>query len=219
MLRVEFHCHTAVSEDCLVPPQKLVDHARKKGIDRVVVTDHNSIRGALQARAIDPELIIIGEEILTQKGEILASFVKEEIPPFLSPLETVQRLKDQDAFISVSHPFDLQRKGWREEDLVEILPFVDAIEIFNSRSLTVGINQRAVDFARAYGLAGTVGSDAHILNEVGASILILPDFNSAEELRAVIRSGRQETKLSPAWVHFGSTFARILKAVREATKT
>lgn len=215
MLRVEFHCHTQYSDDSRIEPAKLTIKARKKGIDRLVITDHNTIRGARAAREIDPELIIIGEEILTSKGELLAVFIQEEIPPYLDPMETIERLQAQGAFISVSHPFDLQRKGWQEEELLEILPFVDAIEVFNSRSLTNGINERAKEFACEHSLAGTVGSDAHILWEVGASTLLLPDFSSADELRKVIREGVPQVALSPAWVHFGSTYARIVKTIAE----
>ena len=106
MYIVEFHCHTNFSKDSLTEPVDLVKAARRKGIDRLVITDHNSIGGARAAQALDPELVIVGEEILTTRGEILAAFVKEEIPARLSPQETIKRLKDQGAFISVSHPFD-----------------------------------------------------------------------------------------------------------------
>ena len=89
MGRVEFHCHTIYSKDSLTTPDKLVDACRRKGIDRVVVTDHNAIDGALAARELDPERVIVGEEILTQGGELLAAFVREWVPPGLTPLETI----------------------------------------------------------------------------------------------------------------------------------
>ncbi len=130
MLSVEFHCHTYASKDSLTRPADLVKAARRKGLDRLVITDHNSIAGALESRAIDPQLVIVGEEIMTTKGEILAAYVQEEIPALLSPQETIRRLKEQGAFISVSHPFDEMRAGgWQESDLLEIVPFVDAIEV------------------------------------------------------------------------------------------
>ena len=108
---VEFHCHTIFSKDSLTSPRKLVETSRRRGIDRVVVTDHNTTAGALAAQALDPELVIVGEEIMTTRGEILAAFVTEEILPFLSPQETIRRLREQGAFISVSHPFDRLRNG------------------------------------------------------------------------------------------------------------
>ncbi len=68
MISLDFHCHTHASKNSLTLPADLIAAARRKGIDRLVVTDHNSIAGAREAQAIDPELIIIGEEIMTTKG-------------------------------------------------------------------------------------------------------------------------------------------------------
>ena len=145
MLRVEFHCHTIFSKDSLTRPQNLVDTCRQKGIDRVIVTDHNTIAGAQAAQKLDPELVVVGEEILTARGEILAAYVTEEVPPFLSPQETLKRLRDQGAFISVSHPFDKYRTGgWDENDLLEIIEDVDAIEVYNSRCMNPNFNRLAV---------------------------------------------------------------------------
>src|SRR5512138_3409056 len=98
MFLVEFHCHTNASKDSLTQPADLVAAARRKGIDRLIVTDHNTTAGARVAQALDPELVIIGEEIMTTRGEILASFVKEEIPAGLPPEEVIRRLKEQRAF-------------------------------------------------------------------------------------------------------------------------
>ena len=130
-LRVEFHCHSRYSIDSLNKIPDLLKTAHKRGIDRLVITDHNTIRGVLEAQALDGELVIVGEEIKTTKGELLASFVTDEIPEGLEPLEAIHRLRKQGAFISVSHPFDLQRSGWQLTDLMFILPLVDAIEVFN----------------------------------------------------------------------------------------
>ncbi len=59
--------------------------------------------------------------------------------------------------ISVSHPFDPQRSGWSLQDLLFLVGQVDALEVLNSRCLSVGMNRRAVEFARQHGLPGTVG--------------------------------------------------------------
>lgn len=217
MISVEFHCHTIFSKDSLTSPRKLVETCRRKGIDRVVVTDHNTIAGALAAQKLDPELVIVGEEIMTSRGEILAAFVTEEIPPLLSPQETIHRLKEQGAFISVSHPFDRLRNGaWQEEDLLEILPEVDAIEVFNSRCMNPKFNLWAQEFARRHDLAGTVGSDAHAAFELGRSVLLLDQFEGPDEMRRVIRGGIPRTRLSSPWVHFVSRYAVIYKAFRKS---
>ncbi len=212
MIFLEFHCHTNASKDSLTRPADLVSVARRKGIDRVVVTDHNSIAGAREARTIDAELIIIGEEIMTTEGEILAAFVTEEIPANLTPQETIKRLKEQGAFISVSHPFDEMRNGgWKEDDLLEILPFVDAIEVYNSRCMFPRFNRRAREFAEKHNIAGTVGSDAHAAFELGRSLLLLDQFTGPDEMRAVIRGAKMKVKWSPWWVHFVSRYASMKK--------
>jgi len=219
MLKVEFHCHTIASKDSLTQPRHLVNTCRRKGIDRVVVTDHNTIAGARAAHALDSELVIVGEEIATTRGEILAAFVKEEIPRGLSPAETIQRLKDQNAFISVSHPFDRWRAGgWREADLLEILHQVDAIEVFNSRCMHPRFNREARAFAEKNNIAGTVGSDAHAAFELGRSLMVLEQFEGPDEMRNVIRSGIPRVKWSPPWVHVTSRYASLRKKITAGLK-
>ncbi len=214
MLLTEFHCHTIHSKDSLVSPADLVVVCRKKGIDRVIISDHNTIAGALEAQAIDPELVIVGEEIMTSQGEILAAFVKEEIPAGLTPQETIKRLKEQDAFISVSHPFDHTRSGhWLEADLLEILPFVDAIETFNARCLLPSMNRKAAEFAQSNGIPSTVGSDAHTLWELGRATLTLPNFKSASELRAIICQGVPKTRSTGIHARLASRYAVLSKKI------
>jgi hypothetical protein len=214
MLRVEFHCHTVASKDSLTRPRDLVDTCRRKGIDRVIVTDHNTIAGARAAQKLDPERVIVGEEIYTTRGEILAAFVTEEIPAGLSPQETIRRLKEQGAFISVSHPFDEFREGgWREEHLLEILPLVDAIEVYNSRCMLPQFNREAKHFAETHNIPGTVGSDAHAAVELGRSVLWLEQFEGPQGMRNVVRKGIPQVRWSPPWFHLTSRYASIRKRI------
>jgi predicted metal-dependent phosphoesterase TrpH len=213
-ISVEFHCHTIASKDSLTRPADLVAAACRRGLDRVIVTDHNTIAGARAAQALDPELVIVGEEILTTQGEILAAFVTEEVPPFLSPQETIRRLREQGAFISVSHPYDLRRHGWTEPQLLEILPLVDAIEVYNSRCMNPVHNRKAREFAEAHNVAGTVGSDAHAAFELGRSVLVLEPFEGPDGLRRVIRRGIPQTRWSPPWVHLTSRYATLRKKLK-----
>jgi predicted metal-dependent phosphoesterase TrpH len=220
LIRVEFHCHTIYSKDSLTKPDRLVQACRRKGIDRVIVTDHNSIAGARAAHALDPELVIVGEEILTTQGELLAAFVTEEVPAGLSPQEAIRRLKGQGAFISVSHPFDVHRGGhWDESDLLGILSQVDAIETFNSRCWLPEFNRQAREFAEQHRISGTVGSDAHAAFELGRALLVLEQFQSPDELRAVLPGGIPKVRWSPPWFHLISRFAVLLKGLNPSLDT
>jgi hypothetical protein len=188
--------------------------ARIRGIDKLVVADHNAIWAAQQAQKLDPDLFIVGEEILTTKGEILAVFVLERIPPLLTPRETISILREQGAFISVSHPFDLHRHGWQPDDLGEIAALVDAVEVFNARCFSKKYNEQALDFARDNHLAGTAGSDAHTIREIGQAALRLPTFSNTAELKRSISEGIVIGRRSSFWVRFGSMYARLSRKIK-----
>lgn len=220
LVKTEFHCHTIYSKDSLVTLQDLLSTCRKKGIQRLVVTDHNAIVGAFLARELDPSLFVVGEEIMTQQGELLAFFVQELIPAGLRASEAIARLHEQSAFISVSHPFDLTRSGrWQEDDLLSIMLTIDAIEIYNSRCLSPKSNILAANFSYQHHLLGTVGSDAHSLREVGNATLTLPEFHDATSLKSALRLAEPHVRPSGPWVHFYSSYARWRKQKQTRTKT
>jgi predicted metal-dependent phosphoesterase TrpH len=212
VLTIELHSHTIASEDCLMRPADIVRTCQRLGLDRLAVTDHNTIRGALALQALAPELVIVGEEIMTTQGELLAYFVREEVPPGLTPADTIARLRAQGCAISVSHPFDRLRKGaWREADLAAIMDLVDAIEVFNARCIYPADNARALAFAQAHAKLGTVGSDAHSHRELGRAVVVVPTAASGTELVAGLASGQRRTRLSSPAIHFTSRFAKTWK--------
>ncbi|MEL6148496.1 MAG: PHP domain-containing protein [Chloroflexota bacterium] len=206
---VELHSHTYWSTDCMVKFETIMRVCEERGIDRIAITDHNTADGALAFQKIAPELVIVGEEIFTTQGELLAFFVQETIPKGLTPEETINRLRDQGAFISVSHPFDQYRKGaWRKADLDRIIDRVDAIETFNARCLSMNENALAQDYAAEHNLCGTTGSDAHTPVEYGTATQRMQPFSNVEEFRASLQTAEPVTKLSSPSVHFNSTLAK-----------
>jgi predicted metal-dependent phosphoesterase TrpH len=207
-IRADFHCHTRYSKDSLNNPLYVLNMCQRRGIDRLVITDHNTITGALLMQELDPERIVVGEEIKTTQGELLGIYVCEEVPAGLPPLEAIARLRQQGAFISVSHPFDIGRSGhWALADLLQIAPLVDAIEIFNSRCGRSIYNTQAQELARQHHLLGTAGSDAHSLVEIGRATLRLPMFHDAASLKNSLQHARLEGVLSAPWVHLSSRYA------------
>ena len=219
IIRAEFHCHTVCSIDSSNKLKPLLETARQRGIDKLAITDHNTIRCALKAKELAPELVVVGEEVLTDKGELLGYFVKEEIPKHTPYMETIQRLKEQGAFISIPHPFDLRRHGWPLEDLLALLPYVDALEVFNARCLRKGINEQAFTFAQEQGMSMLAGSDAHSLVELGLASVELPDFNSADELRAAVLSAQLSGRLLSVRDHFFASskiaFGRLMQILKK----
>jgi hypothetical protein len=214
LVKVELHCHSDSSKDSLNKIEDLIEVAHRRNIQKLAITDHNNIDGALHAKQLDPQLIIIGEEILTTKGELLAFFLKESVPRDLEPFDAIQRLRDQGAFISVSHPYDRLRHGWELKDLEIITPLVDAVEVFNARCFSKELNEQAKNYARRQNLLGIVGSDAHTLGEVGQATLNMPDFHDAAGFRIALTQAQQNVKYSSPFVRFGSTYARWKKQLK-----
>ncbi len=207
-IRAELHCHTYRSKDSLLLPHQLLEVCRKRNIDRLAITDHNTIAGALEARALDPERVIVGEEIMTTEGELLAYYLAEEIPAGLKPTEALRRLRAQGAVISVSHPFDRMRGGsWEEAALEAIAGEVDAIEVFNARAWSAEANRAAQRFATRHGLTGTAGSDAHAAPEVGRVVMLLQAFDGADGFREALKRAQIVGRRSSPFVHFYSRYA------------
>ena len=193
-------------------PAKMLEVCRRRGIDRIAITDHNTIDGALEAHSLAPDRVIIGEEIMTDHGELLGYYLREQIPAGLSPQETIQRLRDQGAVISVSHPFDTIRAGsWAEADLWQILPLVDAIETFNARTWSRSANAQAEALADEAGIPGTAGSDAHAYLELGRAVMRLPDFESPAEMRVSLPKAEIDASRSSRLVHLLSRYASLRK--------
>ncbi len=207
-INVELHCHTYHSSDSLMLPQQILQACDRRGIDRVAITDHNSIAGARETAALAPDRVIIGEEILTTEGEILGYFVQEEIPKGLPPMDVVERLKAQGAVISIAHPFDLTRGcRWSMETLETLFPHIDALEVLNARCWNDQPNDQAADIVRIAGLHGTAGSDAHAPAEVGRAYLSLPAFSDADSFKEALAHARIIGRRSVPLVHLYSRYA------------
>jgi len=80
MIDLELHCHTRWSPDSLNKLDELIARARAVGLSHLAITDHSEIKGALLAKQMAPDLIITGEEAMTNQGELLCYFITELIP-------------------------------------------------------------------------------------------------------------------------------------------
>ncbi|NIO70935.1 MAG: PHP domain-containing protein, partial [Anaerolineae bacterium] len=134
-MKVDFHVHTCYSRDSLTSLETIIETCRRRGLDKVAITDHNTIAGALALREMAPELVVVGEEIKTPAGEFIAYFLEEEIPRGLSPQEAIARIRAQGGVVGVSHPLDrLRREAMRWANLMQIIDQVDVLEAFNARA-------------------------------------------------------------------------------------
>jgi hypothetical protein len=170
--------HTHFSPDSDVKPDRLVARCEKVGLNCIAVTDHNTVEGALAVKEIAPFTVIVAEEVGSSEGEITGLFLNETIPRGLSPLETVQRIKEQGGLVSVPHPFDRFRGHVISRSaLDEILPHIDIVEAFNSRNSLPADNRKAQEFARDHDLVVSGVSDAHTTFELGRTYIEMREFD------------------------------------------
>ncbi len=211
-LSCDLHTHTCYSPDSLVSPERFLEACRRKGLDRVAVTDHNTIAGALRLREMDPERIIVGQEIRTTHGELIAYFLTEPVPPDLPPREAIAAVRAQGGVVGISHPLDrARREAMGRDDVEALLEEVDFLEGFNARCLFAADNEAAQALARAHNLPVTAGSDAHSLWELGRAVTRMPPFDSPASFLEALGLARIAGRASPAWVHALSTLAKLLR--------
>ena len=215
MITLELHTHTHYSKDCLTPPDKYIAECRRKGLDRVAVTDHNTTAGAFKLKAMAPDLIIVGEEIKTDSGEIIAYFLTEEVPMGLPVREAIDRVRAQGGIVGVSHPADrLRKEAMGIDRLLPIIDRVDALEVFNARCLYSADNTAAREIAARYGKAGFAGSDAHTLMEIGRATVTLESFDTPQEFLDNLRTARLNARPSSPLVHVASTWAKWMRRLK-----
>ena len=211
-VKVDLHVHTRYSPDSLTRPRESIRWAQRRGLDALAITDHNTVEAALLVAEDSPILVIVGEEILTQSGEIIGLFLREEIASGQSVEETVRCIKDQGGLVYVPHPMDRLRNSALDlEALVRVIEHVDVVEVLNARVTFSVDNRLAASLARAYDCAQGAGSDAHQAFEVGTAFVEMPPFHDAVTFMRGLRHGRVHGRISSPLVHIGSTYAKVAK--------
>ena len=186
-LKTIIHVHTDYSHDSNWSCEQLVEAAQRTGVHRVAITDHNLITGALQARTLAGPRIIVGEEISTTDGHIIGLFLEERVPPGLSGEQTARLIRAQGGLVLAPHPFaTLCEDSLGRAALERLLPWLDAIEIYNSQNLFTWDDARARRYAARNGLTPYVGADAHVRGHLDGAHQFLPPFDGPREfLRAL----------------------------------
>ncbi|MFO8100637.1 MAG: PHP domain-containing protein [Dehalococcoidia bacterium] len=190
-MKVDLHLHTCYSPDARSPLDGIIRKSQELGLGCIVVTDHNTIEGALRMKEISPLPVIVGEEVMTTAGEIIGYFLEEEIPRGLTPFETMSRIKEQGGLVCLPHPFDgMGRHPLKAPDRDGLLSYIDIIEVFNARSLKNNFSMQALGFAREHGFLQSAGSDSHTLSEIGNAYVEMPDFGNPEEFKSSLKQGQ-----------------------------
>ncbi len=163
--------------------------------------------------------MIVGQEVRTTAGDLIALYLEQAIPPGLTPAEAAQRIHDQKGLVGIAHPFDrfragAGRRGW-EAELEDLTPHLDFVEVWNARLIAGGGNQQAADFATQHGLPGVAVSDAHTVLEVGVAYTILEGpLENADDLRAALPGAQLVTARGSRLVRVAMPMAKLIQRLR-----
>jgi len=211
-MKIDMHVHTCYSADSNLQLENIIQAVEHSRIDGIAVTDHNEIRGALKLKKCAPFLVIVGEEIMTEDGEIIGYFLDEIIDSGLPLLDTIAQIKKQGGLVAVPHPFDrLRTSALKHNNLEIIADHIDLVEVFNSRIVFKQDNQLAQSFAEKAGLAQIAGSDAHTKAEIGAAWIEIETFNGASDFLTKAQNTTIFAKKSSIIVHVGTKTKKIMR--------
>jgi predicted metal-dependent phosphoesterase TrpH len=218
LIRVDCHNHSYYSPDSILPPKTMLWRARRRRLDVIAVTDHNTVCGGLVAQELAakryPELrVIVGAEVRTADGEVLGLFLSQDIPRDLGAVETIERIHAQGGVAGAPHPFDPYRSGLREAGLHLVEGKLDFIEGLNARMVRGENNDQAQDYAKARGLPMSAASDAHSPREVGRCYVEMPDFETPAQFLESLRAGKLRGRLSSPLIHLVSRYAMLRRAL------
>jgi predicted metal-dependent phosphoesterase TrpH len=200
--RADLHIHT-VASDGTATVTEILDHVERQTDLRVIaITDHERIDAAVAARTIAADLglrveVVVGEEVTTLGGHLLALFIDRPIRPYRSLRSTIAAVHDAGGLAIPAHPlvpYPLCAQGWVLRRLIDdpdaaVRP--DAIETFNPTSLGKPWHARVVRFADDHRLAHIGNSDAHALDAIGSGWTTFPG-GTADDLRRAIQTRSTE---------------------------
>ncbi|MEM0340100.1 MAG: PHP domain-containing protein [Acidilobaceae archaeon] len=194
MLKADVHVHSTES-DGSIEPHEVILLAKKRGLDVVAITDHDTFKGSIAAQrysrlSVDKILVLAGAEVSTEWGHILV--LCEKAPQWIlsrDPYELKERASKDNCVLIASHPFDVTQSSVRTKIFTE-RGFFDGVEVWNASSLPV-FNLLTLILADKVKAAWLASSDAHVPEEVGAAFsLVDSDSANADSVLEAIRKGR-----------------------------
>ena len=183
-LKIDLHVHTCYSPDAVTTLKEVIVYSKKRGLDGVAITDHDTLAGALKLQNSDL-IVIPGIEITTIHGHLLALNVTTPIPPKLDINETIQRIHEADGIAVAAHPTIF----YKSASSLQTASY-DAIEVMNSAAvpfqLFTYLNQK---LATRLNLPQTAGSDSHYAPEIGAAYTVIEADPDVDEIVQAIKKG------------------------------
>lgn len=213
-MKIDCHNHSYWSKDGLSSPEKLIKEALKKGLDGIAITDHDTIDGwpeAIEAAKKLNSFLILGQEITTEKGDLLGLFLVKKVESRKFS-EAAREIRKQGGVAILPHPFHYPENF--QGKIKDFVKEIDGLEVFNSRGPISFFDRKARQLAEAHNLAFFGGSDAHSKQMSGnayteAEAATLDEFKKAILAKKIKAFGKKSS-----WLYlFAPTLAKIISSV------
>jgi predicted metal-dependent phosphoesterase TrpH len=194
MGKADLHMHTSLG-DGLSSVQQIFDYVENHtDLDIIAITDHDDIRGAMQAMELAERRnyrfkVIPGNEITTRHGHLLALFVTREFPMLKSLEASMAAVYEAGGIPIAPHPLSWLTASIREKQLLAVhsgkYPF-QGIETFNPSYAGRVAHERVKELnARVLHLPEFGGSDAHANSMIGMGYTLFPGSTIEDLLQAM----------------------------------
>ncbi len=197
--KADLHMHSTYS-DGIGTIEQIHEHVQHNTeLDVIALTDHDVIEGSLRLRDLWAKGnyrfdYVVGEEISTREGHMLALFIEKRIAPHQSMERSIDLVHEQGGLAIVAHPLNpIFRHSCQREVLDRIYAnkdvWPDAIETWNASFCGIYANRLAMSTNReVYGWPEVGNSDAHTLSAIGRGITWF-EGKTAQDVRASIEAG------------------------------
>jgi predicted metal-dependent phosphoesterase TrpH len=236
-MKCDVHVHSVYSGSCrspaflgyvcresYTPAQEAYATLKRRGMDLVTLTDHDSIEGAeelcrhpdffaseeVTCRMPSGTTVHVGVYDLIESQHIEIQRRRDDLESLLA------YLKEQRLFFSVNHVFSSLTGRRVLEDFEWFVSCFPAFETRNGHILA-GNNLQAAQLARWIGKAGLGGSDGHTLASIGTTYTVVPRAHNKEEFLAGLRSGhgRARGKSGSYWKLTRDVLLIVLEMMRD----
>jgi len=189
LLKIDLHLHTHYSRDSKTTLGEVIHYAKKRGLDGVAVTDHDTVQGARRLAQQKDLLIIPGMEVSSLHGHILGLNITEPVQPKKSITETVEKIRQLGGIAVIAHPAVAIKSGLGSR--ITSASSIDAVEVINASAfpffLSTYLGRR---LARRLALPQTAGSDSHFPEEIGSAYTFVDADSNQDDIMEALRNGK-----------------------------
>jgi glycosyltransferase involved in cell wall biosynthesis/predicted metal-dependent phosphoesterase TrpH len=232
MTRADLHCHSSASQEsrlgvqtalglpeCATPPEEVYDLAKRRGMDFVTITDHDTISGVLEI-ADRPDVFLSEELTAWFRGEpqavhVLCWGIAPHDHDWLRAHsgdveECAEYLHGNGIACALAHPFyavaaPLTARHRRR--LAQLFPNWET----RNGSRAPELNMPAAIYIETHGGAGVGGSDDHAGVDIGRTWTETPPASTPEQFLRRVRRGeataRGDQGGAAKWAHAAMALA------------